>query len=121
MEPGLIIFVAFAVCIFGSWALVAAGKRVGDQIATWVIAHEEEDDAIAPDFGVSDADDAASSLRAYRYYSRRYRRMRSARREDVSLARRFDLIWYAEWVLIAVPITLLVAFALMGELEWRQF
>ncbi len=118
MTAGSIFFLSFVAAIFGSWGLVAAGKGVGDQLAAWVIANEEEDDAPAPDFGVEEThSNDVGSLSAYRYYAKRYRKIRRARREDVTLARRFDLIYWGQYLLWALIVVELVVLWQMGEIE----
>ena len=101
--------------IVSLFVCVALGKRVGDELASWVIAHEQ-DGGSSPQFGVElvGRQRRLPSLRAYRPYATRYRQLRRARGENVKLATRFAVIYYAQFVGVAVALGYLLISSLMA-------
>lgn len=99
------------------WVCIALGKRFGDEIANWVVGHEEDDDLV-PEFGIEwirTHDGHRPSLKAYRYYVTRYRQLRRARGEDLRLARRFDLVYYGQYVVFALGFCWILAWPLINS------
>lgn len=104
--------VAIVLAVIGNYVLLGVGKRVGDELAAWVIANEENDDARAPAFGVAGGETTNPTLsESYGFYARRYMKIRRARGEDVSLGRRYQAITFAQGLLIAVVVV-------PGVLHW---
>ena len=99
--------------IASMWICAGLGKRVGDEIVTWVISHDFDREAV-DDFGLevrSTRWGARFSLDKYGPHVERYRELRSERGEGVELATRFDRIALCLWLLPALSCVIFLGIA----------
>lgn len=117
MEPGTIAFGVAVFVLLGSYVCFAIGKRVGDEMATWVIANDD-DDAPAPSFGIEDSR-RRPALGRYRWYASQYRQLKRARSEPTTLANWFAAVQIAQVVGgLIIVVTWIWAFYSMDD-PWR--
>jgi hypothetical protein len=88
MEPGALFFLLACIGVVGGYASTALGKRIGDEMAAWVIANDE-DGSPAPEFGADVGERHRRSLGRYHWYARQYRQLKRARSEPPTLANQF--------------------------------
>jgi hypothetical protein len=97
MEPGALLFLLGCIGVGGGYASTAVGKRIGDEMAAWVIANDEEGSP-TPEFGADVGERRRPSLGRYRWYARRYRELKRARSEPPTLANRFVALETAQGI-----------------------
>lgn len=89
-------FIVTVVVVIGVFVCNAVGKRIGDEMAAWVIANEDDDDAPAPTFGADVGERHRPSLGRYRWYASQYRQIKQAKSEPPTLANQFAAVQIAK-------------------------
>lgn len=95
MGPDGLFFVILCVGVAGGYVSTAIGKRIGDEMAAWVIANDE-DDGPAPTFGADVGERHRAWLGRYRWYVQQYRQLKQAKSEPATLANRFVALEIAQ-------------------------